>query len=438
MKKLYVTSGDIENKQGRKKVAIKRQKLKGNEQIKSPKKSTESIRVNLLNSIVEWYKGLKIIWKIVIPSAVLLLFVGISGVVFYLNLIKEGSREPLQIANSHVAAASVNRYYTVNSDTFMVPSLPRDITNPINGELLTKEEFDKIKKFPPVAVMVENHTAARPHSGLDKADVIYEAHAEGGITRFMAIFWSKSAKEIGPVRSARQYFVEMMSPYDAYYMHIGGAQRTGNSKTNAIENIYAYGIKTLNTGGTFWRSSERYAPHNAYSSTEMLQNRGASIYGKEYDQTSAWKFKPDALPVKRGASTTANVRFIGGLANGGAYDTKWVYEKKTNLYKRFNGGVAHTDLVTGQQYTAKNVVIMHMDMYFAQTGKGHVVYKTEDNNNKVTILMDGKVITGTWKKENRTSRERFLDSKGKEIQLNRGQTWVIMYPYEWGSLDVET
>lgn len=428
MKQLYVSSRDLKKDVMKAETSVSNNPVEISSIRQAPKKE------NALSKLLERWKSLPPVKKVIIWSSAVFVILAVAAVSYYLILIQEGSKEPIKIANTLIYAESVSKVATTNS-FLAIPSIPRDAENPINGELYTQDELKAIKDNPPLAVMIENHTAARPQSGLDKADIVYEALAEGGITRFMGVYWGKEAKVLGPIRSARFYFVELLSEYDAIYMHIGGASKTGNPKVDAIEAIYKYGIHDLDTGGSFYRVKDRKAPHNAYSSTATLWGIADKRGWDEYDEPTAWKFKRDAKVSDRGDNTVATIRFLTGLANGGAYDTKWVYDKKTNLYYRENGGAEHKDKETGAQYTAKNVIIQNVKLQSAATGHSHVIQDVVGSGD-AKVLLDGKVIEAKWSKKDRTSRTVFKDTSGKEIEFNRGQVWVEIYPYQWGNLKI--
>jgi hypothetical protein len=430
MKQLYVSARDIKKDNMRSEQAVTF------DPSKQPTLSVpQTKKSGRLRRIIERWNNLPTARKVLLWAVCIAVIALIGAGSYYFILIGDAKKEPIKITETLIYS-EIKSVVDTQLTTFLpTPSIPRDAENPINGELYTQEELKNFKKNPPLAVMVENHTAARPQSGLDKADIVYEALAEGGITRFMAIFWGKEAKVIGPIRSARFYFIELLSEYDAIYMHIGGAQKTGNPKVDAIEAIYRYGIHNLDTGGSFYRVKDRLAPHNAYSSTATLWGISDKRGWDAYDQPTAWKFKRDAKPADRGDNTVANIRFLTGISNGGAYDTAWTYDKKTNLYYRNNGGLAHKDKESGVQYSAKNVVIQSVKMQFAVTGHAHVIHDIIGSGD-AKILQDGKVIDATWNKANRTSRTIFKDKAGKEIQFNRGQIWVEIYPYQWGNLKI--
>lgn len=273
----------------------------------------------------------------------------------------------------------------------------------------------------PFAVMIENLTVVRPQSGLSFAPVVYETLAEGGITRFMAIFSDEDLEKIGPVRSARPYYLEWSSEYDAVYAHAGGSPQ-------ALEAISGLGIDSLNAisgeGRFFYRDSSRYAPHNLFTTTELLALaiRDKGLEEKVVDFES-WKFKDDAALEER-ATPGSGIR-IGWSSP--AYQSSYSYDREQNVYLRNNGGGAHTDALTGNQIAVKNVVVLRIPEEQAAGEKGRI-FLDVTGEGEAWILRDGFVIQGTWNKEDREGRTRFYTEAGEEIELNRGNTWIHVVP----------
>ena len=197
---------------------------------------------------------------------------------------------------------------------------PRTEECPLNGTMRTQKARENWEKRFPLAVMIENSTEARPQSGLSSADIIYEAVAEGGITRFMVIYLCNlSDVQIGPVRSARTYFLDWLSEYDGLYAHVGGANTPGPA--NALGQIIKYKIKDLNQFSigfpTFWRDYQRLGrpvatEHTMYSTTQKLWAIGAKkgwVVENTEDQLSQWftpwEFKNDSLATTTDATLTS-------------------------------------------------------------------------------------------------------------------------------------
>lgn len=320
----------------------------------------------------------------------------------------------------------------------------RDQECPINGEYLTKQHKEAWLKRRPLVVMIENHKEARPQSGLNAADVIYEAVAEGGITRFAAVFYCKDAPYIGPVRSARVYFIDFASEYGMYplYAHVGGANTPGPADAlGKIRKLKWEGYNDLNQFGVpfpyFYRDYDRLparaTEHTMYSSTIKLwefADAKRNLSNKDEDgelwdkQFVLWKFKddePKSEPVRKIA-----FNFWEGK---GDYSVVWNYVEKGNKYIRVNGGQKHTDNTTGQQISAKNVIIAFMKESVANDGyeKGqHLLYQTVGSG-KALLFQDGTVVEGTWQKPKADSK-MILYSGGSEVSLNRGKVFIEILP----------
>jgi hypothetical protein len=329
------------------------------------------------------------------------------------------------------------------------PSVPRTEECPLNGEMYTKQEQAIWAKRRPLAVMIENHVEARPQSGLSYADVVYESVAEGGITRFMGVFYCGIAVrdvQFAPVRSARTYFLPWVLEYDAMYNHVGGAgicsDDTDDDRAKALCQIDTYGIKDMDQFGisypTCYRNYDRLSHTVATEHTMMCDGDKLLALGAQRGWTNVdaqgvswdknfqpWQFKDDAAVADRGASFSAS--FVAWKGYESDYGVKWVFDRTTDSYKRFNGGVAHMDLESKQQLTAKTVVILFAKETGPVDEHGHLLYDNIGTGSGL-VFEDGKVIKATWKKAIRTSRTKFYDASGKEISFNRGQIWIEMLP----------
>ena len=320
---------------------------------------------------------------------------------------------------------------------------------PLNGAQFTKAEKNIWDSRRPLAVMIENHLEARPQSGLSDADIIYEAVAEGGITRFMALYYCQAAAyetTLGPIRSARTYFIDWASEYNLpLYTHVGGANTPGPA--NALGQLGNYdwsGANDLNQFSigypTFWRDYERLGrtvatEHTMYSTTEKLwavgAKRGFTNLDPEennwLDDFTPWKFAQAEVSLAgRGAVQSISYPFWEYTD----YDVTWQYNQENNLYQRFNAGQPHQDLNTGQQLTAKNLVVQLATERKANDGypdNVHLLYGTIGKG-KAYIFKDGQAIEGSWAKAKRLSRTIFSDAQGKEILFNPGKIWISVLP----------
>ncbi len=327
------------------------------------------------------------------------------------------------------------------------PSLPRTEACPLNGNLHTKPAKEAWDKRRPLAVMIENHQESRPQSGLSSADVVYEAVAEGGITRFMGMYLCSFGDiQLGPVRSARTYFLDWLSEYDPLYAHVGGANTPGPA--NALGQIIDYKIKDLNQFGigypTFWRDYQRLGrpvatEHTMYTTTKKLWDIGekkgwgvADALGVRWDKNFVpWKFLKKDEAVSGTAATKITVNFWESQSN---YQVEWNFDQTCNCYKRKNAGDDHTDLNNKKQLSPTTVVVQFQKESRANDGyegNAHLLYANKGPqapSGRAVIFMNGKAIKGTWNKANRLAREVFKDEAGKEISFVPGQIWIQTVP----------
>ena len=328
-------------------------------------------------------------------------------------------------------------------------SLPKTETCPLNGVKYSKQQKQWWEKHRPLGIMIENHEEAKPQSGLSFADVVYEAVAEGGITRFLTVFYCQDAGQIGPVRSARTYFLDWISEYGDYplYTHVGGANSDGPA--DALSQITDYGWTGYNDLNqfsigfpTFWRDYDRLGrtvatEHTMYSTTNKLWEfaktrdlTNKDKKGNSWDEKFvSYSFQEDKSMSERPAAQNVHLEFWEKYKQ---YFVDWNYDKASNLYKRNNAGVPHLDKNTNKQLTTKNIVILFMQESNANDGYEnnlHLVYKNKGTG-KAIILMNGKEIQGKWKKEGRTGRTLLYDASGSAIKFNRGTIWFEILPID--------
>ncbi len=296
------------------------------------------------------------------------------------------------------------------------PAKPKTVASPLSGVQVAPELAER----PITGVVIENHTDARPQSGLQDAGVVYEALAEGGITRFLAFFLDQKPKEIGPVRSVRTYFVDWALEFNAPVAHVGG-------NVDALDLIRPLKMKDMDqfaNGNSFYRTSDRYAPHNMYTTTEKLDALEKKL---GFDDKS--DFTPSPRVVQEKAAATADHPNIHINYSYNGYQVDYQYAAATNDYARLLAGKPHIDRNTGQQIHVKNVVIQYMPTTYGTTRIGEqTVIMATPGSGKAVILRDGTAVEGTWSKSSHTSRTIFKDSAGKEIPLNPGNTWYSIVP----------
>lgn len=262
------------------------------------------------------------------------------------------------------------------------------------------------------AIMIENSPDARPQSGLKDAGVVFEAVAEGGITRFIALYQESRPGLIGPVRSVRPYYVEWAAAFDPAVAHIGGSAR-------ALQMIrgggYGVDLDQFFNAGTYWRATDRYAPHNVYTNFDKLDAL-TSAKGKT---TSSFTFAP-RVDEKKSAQPNATSINIG--VSSGYYVVDYTYDPASNSYIRKEGGANHVDR-EGGQIQPKVVIAMKVNMTLGFED-GYREQIDTVGNGQAFIFQNGTVTEATWTKADPKSQLKFTGPDGKEIPLNRGQTWI--------------
>lgn len=260
-----------------------------------------------------------------------------------------------------------------------------------------------------LGVMIENSPDARPQSGLKEAGLVFEAVAEGGITRFLTLFQDTQAARIGPVRSLRPYYIDWFVPYQAAIAHAGGSGEALAQMRNEGHRDLDHGPN----GAYFERSPKRFAPHNLYSSTprltELMTSKG---YTKSEFTGLPRKEKEEPLAVPLARSIDLQI-------SSPLYAVHYDYNAATNSYDRKNGGAVHTDAESGTQLSPKVVVALVIP--FRQNGI-YSVYGTVGTGSG-TVYQDGNAIAITWAKESRSTQYIFTRADGTPLLLNPGQTW---------------
>ncbi len=285
-------------------------------------------------------------------------------------------------------------------------------------DILTGECIE-VSKQNIFGVMIENHTQARPVSGLSYAKIVFEAMVEGPITRFLAIFDStQNVNKIGPVRSARPYFVELAQGFNGLYVHVGGSPQ-------ALKDIKLYNVKDFDEfyrTSYFWRDRKRKAPHNVYTSIDLLKKGYKDFFEIEnFSQQPLFLFKDQADKDTRGKDN--QTIFIP--YSKPQYNVIWKYEKEQNLYTRYNGnGILYKDV--NNKIQVKNIIIMFVKTKVIDN-KGRLELDLLGTG-KAVAFRDGKKYNLIWKKLNRNSRLEFYKENGRSFYFNKGKTWINIVP----------
>lgn len=379
-----------------------------------------------------------------------LISVGLSLLVFYLVAPK----------------AVTNLINEVGKSRFNL-SLPKTAECPINGQKYTQPEADVWNTRRPIVQMIENSLDARPESGLSRADVVYEAVAEGGITRFAAVFYCGAVAEdvkTAPLRSARVYYINMAAGYgkDPIFLHQGEANNIcstcpggvkprseidptvnaltlfdklgwqGGPSGNNMDGGYNIGFPIVARDQYRLSSTPALWEHSVVVDLDLVWQEAAKR-GLNFKVSSGtpwtqgfrkWLFQ-DGKASSSGAASDIKFNFWESMPG---YDVEWKYDASTNSYKRFNGGQAHIDWEFDKpQLTAKNVAIMFAKETGPVDTEKHMFYQVIGTG-KAIVFQNGEAITGTWSKATPLDREVFYDTNGKEVQMVRGTTWVEIVP----------
>jgi hypothetical protein len=286
---------------------------------------------------------------------------------------------------------------------------------------LTGEDVDaSIGRRRPIAVMFGNTSEATPQSGIGNAGVVYEAPVEGEITRLMGILEDyDSLERIGSVRSCRDYYIFYAKEFDAIYTHYGQAAYA----LPYLEAGYVDNLNGLTLGGTaFYRTTDRQAPHNAYTNYEYLQNGIAALgYSQEYseDYTGHYLFADEGTETTLENGITANVVKLDNFT----YNHPWfTYDSETKEYSRFQYGAEQVDELTGEQLTCDNIILQY-STYRAYDSNGYLnVDVMPDGTGK--YITRGKAIDIRWEKDAPLGITHYYDENDQEIRLNTGTTWV--------------
>jgi hypothetical protein len=288
------------------------------------------------------------------------------------------------------------------------------VASPLSGVQVAPE----LAQRPVTGIMIENSPDARPQSGLQDAGVVYEAIAEGGITRFLTLFQDSRPSYIGPVRSLRPYYIDFAAPYQAGIAHVGGSPEA----LATVRNGHYRDLDQFFNSKYYTRINSRAAPHNVYTNFDWMDQLNISK-GYTKSEFTPWKRKKD------GPAATPSVAHIDVKISSPLYYSHYDYDKATNTYLRSEGGKPHLQIVSQQtratmQLQPKAVLTLVMN-YKVIDRSGHSSY-VDTGSGPMKLFQDGIEVDGTWNKADQGSMFVFKDSSGKEIELNAGQTWIVI------------
>jgi hypothetical protein len=279
----------------------------------------------------------------------------------------------------------------------------------------------------PWMVMIDNHPDAYPQSGLGQASILFEGLAEGGSTRYMALFQdgiTPDLAQIGPVRSARIYFVQWAMGYHPLYVHVGGSP-DGQELAQTTDQLINLELDDFipNPDQQYgWREASRFAPHNLYTSSELLRRAAEDKDVADFDDPKAGYLFDRIGPAESPAATSITYYF------NQSYYISWSYDPQTNSYYRTRWGSPHIDPLTGEQIRMRNVVVMEVDEDVRPGDEKGRIDLQVVGSGRAVIFMAGRRIDGTWRKDAAEAPLRFYDNNDAEMVFNLGQISVAAIP----------
>ncbi len=274
-----------------------------------------------------------------------------------------------------------------------------------------------------IAVMIDTNSSAIPnHTGLNDAYITYEILAEGGIVRMMALYKDVDTAEIGPVRSSRHYYLDYALENDAIYAHFGWSTKASND-INSLGVDYLNGI--TNASNAYERNAYMYAPHNVFTSVSALQAEAAKKgYSTTSDNEVLLNYTTDVVDLskKEDAVVANNV----SVKFSNYHTTTFTYDASNQRYYRNLNGKPHTDNITDEHYSVKNIIVTNIENY-TMDSEGRQDLKNIGSGTGYYIT-NGYAIPITWEKSSRSSQTVYKDMNGNEIEVSDGNTAIEIQP----------
>ncbi|MBM7614642.1 DUF3048 domain-containing protein [Alkaliphilus hydrothermalis] len=356
--------------------------------------------------------------KSTIALLILLMIIGISGCRADKNLSQEENQGAEVVV---IEDPQEDKDKEMNEETQKLEGFE---INPLTGLYIDEE----VAKRRPVAIMINNLKKAIPQSGISQADVIYETLAEGNITRLLAVFQDFDAEKIGPVRSARHYYIDLAFNHDAIYIHYGGSPQAYAAASDwRSDNLN--GLSYLDEI-MCWRDPVRKKQkgmyeHSVYTNAEKIMKawdvvkyrkeakgeaQGMFVFSEEERQMEGKKAEKVALPF------TSKIT------------TNFEYDPGSGLYKRIQFNQPHIDEMNNQQLMTKNIIVQYTEIkHIAGDKAGRRDVKTIGEG-KGMYITNGTAVPISWSKANHQAPTIYKDENGNHLEMNKGKTWIIIFP----------
>lgn len=293
---------------------------------------------------------------------------------------------------------------------------------------------DEDSKTRPYAVVINNNHSAWPLCGVQDAYLAYEFIAEGGITRIMALYKDQETAKIGSIRSARHYFLDYAEENDAIFVHWGGSPQAYSRIYSGINDIDGIALE----GTVFFRDKtlKRDYEHTGFTSMENIKEYAESKgFTRDTNKDLLLNYSVDEIMLDKleGAKSAIEVE----IEYSDYHTTSYEYDEVNKVYKRIMSGTPNVDLVTGEQYTVKNIIVYDVSNYTINDGENK---GRQDLNNIGTgsgyYITNGYAMPITWEKTSRSSQTVYKYSNGEEITVNDGNTFIQIYPKTTGELTI--
>jgi hypothetical protein len=345
-------------------------------------------KANIFHRFKAWFTALSKKKKIIFITVAVIVLAAVGFAVYYFIIKSDPKPAPKPVAKQAAPAPK-----------------PQPLVSTLTGLPITDAS---VNQRPVTAVMIENSPDARPQSGINQAGVVFEAIAEGGITRFLTLFQDTEPDYIGPVRSVRPYYIQWLAGFDAAVAHVGGS----GDALSMLKQGQAKDLDQFYNTGPYHRINTRYAPHNMYSNVVAL---------RELQTQKGFTSSYNGFPRKAEAkSATPNATSIDFNISGAIYNPHYDWDTGTNSYKRSEGGKPHIDEKSGQQLSPKVVIALTMQ----QGANGIYTTYNAIGSGEATVFQDGIVTKGSWEKADLKSQIIFKDASGNPLKLDPGQTWI--------------
>ena len=286
----------------------------------------------------------------------------------------------------------------------------------------------------PYAVMINNNHAAWPQCGLEDAYLVYEIIAEGGISRMMALYKDTYPTKVGSVRSARHYFIEYAEENDAIFVHWGGSPQAYSKLNSGIDNLDGIALE----GSMFFRDRNL---NRAYEHTGFVDLGKAKTYAEENGYTRQTSkdllLNYSAEEIDLSANETLQVADSVELEYSDYHTTSYEYDAENKVYKRSMSGKANVDLETGEQYTAKNIIVYKVRNYTLNDGEGKGRQELENvGSGTGYYISNGQAVSITWQKSSDSAQTIYKYTNGEELMVNDGNTFIQILPLD-GEIEIQ-